>query len=133
MEEREGLPKNVFQSLWTFVPLCLGMFVPVLGGPVSLIWSIVFGLGDCLTVWVPYSVIGALLPAIIVLFAWPGLVAIFLRWISGVAWENLRAPGRWIAVGVLVFLCSPIMTPGMAEREPFSTWPMYQNMVAGLW
>jgi len=129
MEEREGIPKNVFQALWIAIPILLGMILPVLGGPVSLVWSIIFGLSECLFMWVPYSFEHPLPYTIIAMFVWPVLVAIFLRWISGVAWESLRAPGRWIAVGVLVFLCSPIVTPQRARQEPIIFWPSYMSVV----
>lgn len=133
MDEREGVPKNVFQSLWTAIPIFLGMFLPWLGGPVSLVWSVVFGLSECMFLWFPYDLEHPLPYAIIAVFVWPALVAIFLRWISGVVWESLRAAGRWIAVGVLLFLCSPIVSHARAEQEPINSWPSYLSVVEGLW
>ena len=132
MEEREGVPKNVFQSLWTAIPVFLGMFLPWLGGPVSLVWSVVFGLSECLFLWLPYGE-HPLSYAIIAVIVWPALVAIFLRWISGVVWERTRASGRWIAIGVLLFLCSPIVSHARAEREPVISWPSYLSVIEGLW
>ena len=133
MEEREGVPKNVFQSLWTAIPIFLGMILPWLGGPVSLVWSILFGLSEILFLWFPYDLEHPLAYAVFAVIVWPALVAIFLRWISGVVWESTRAPGRWIAVGVLLLLSSPFVSHARAEREPMISWPSYLRAVEGLW
>ena len=38
-----------------------------------------------------------------------------------------------IAVGVLVFLCSPIISHARAEQEPINSWPSYLSVIEGIW
>ena len=131
------MPRFAFQSLWTVVPIFCGIFLPTIGPTgeryVCLFWSLVFGLSDCVFIWVPYSLAHPSPFFEIAAFGWPLLVAVFLAWISGIVWDRLHAVGRWVAIAVLVFLCSSIVPFKRAQQSPFDHWPTYQTVMASLW
>jgi hypothetical protein len=133
IEEERGMPRFLFRWLWTGLPVFCGYFLSSIVWAdgqryVSLFWSLVFGLSECWFFWFPYKIEHPFPYDVIFALGGPALVAIFLAWISGIVWDNLREPGRWIAIGVLVFLCSPIVTLERAQQPPISSWPIYDNV-----
>jgi hypothetical protein len=138
-DEGAKMAKSVFQSLWTVVPVFCGIFLYSIVWPdgesyVSLFWSLIFGLSECIFLWIPYDVVHPTpyFP-FVAAFGWPLLVGVFLAWISGIVWESLQERGRWIALAVLVLLSGSIVPLKRAEKPPINSWPSYQNVTASLW
>ncbi len=127
------MPKLAFRLLWTFLPAFFGVFLPMAafaGGQryVSLFWAVIFGISDYLVAPIPLSRAN---PSVVLFIemGWPLIVIVFLFWFSEVAWKRLERNRHWIAVIVLLALCSPIITLARSERPPFEHWPTYTNVI----
>src|SRR5215469_13637240 len=86
IEEERGMPRFLFRWLWTGLPVFFGFFLDSIVWPdgqiyVCLFWSLIFGLGECLFLWVPCDLNHPLPCVVSILIVWPALVAVFLAWI----------------------------------------------------